>query len=246
MSTPSTRQYSVPLGSEVSAHACAVSVSKSATGLVKAGLAATWSCEDRPAGVCHRKMTTWPAAKLAPCAGASSVGGGCRVIFTETVSARQVAVRTTGVLVVTCRVVIVKLTSWPAAVTLAGTDAAGELLAMVITLPLGAFPLNSSVPTTSVPPEKKLGRDLPSSCWLDSMNTWFRLAGSTVSGAVTAWPPSVALRVSGARAGDLQRLDREAPLRLPGGDLGLTAELPPPSGLLLARAMVAPPDGRGW
>jgi hypothetical protein len=74
-----------------------------------------------------------------------------------TVLPRQVALRTTGVLFVTARVVIVKLTSWPAAVTLAGTDAACELLAMVMTVPLGAFPLNSSEPTKSVPPEKKFG-----------------------------------------------------------------------------------------
>src|SRR5690348_2901632 len=76
-------------------------------------------------------MTTWPVAKLTPDAGARRVGGGWRVIFAETVLPRQVAVMVTGVLVVTCRVVIVKLTSWPAAVTLAGTDAAGELLARV-------------------------------------------------------------------------------------------------------------------
>src|SRR5215469_15491737 len=124
MSTPSTRQYSFPLGNgEVTAHAWALLVSTSTTGLVNAGLSATWSCEDRPAGVCQRKMTTWPVAKLAPDAGARRVGGGWRVIFAETVLPRQVAVMVTGVLVVTCRVVIVKLASWPAAVTLAGTDA---------------------------------------------------------------------------------------------------------------------------
>jgi hypothetical protein len=82
-------------------------------------------------------MTTRPVAKLAPAAGAISVGGGCRVIFTLTVLARQVAVITTGVLVVTGWVVMLKLASWPVAVTLAGTDAAGELLAMVMTLRLG-------------------------------------------------------------------------------------------------------------
>jgi hypothetical protein len=131
--------------------------------------------------VCHRRMTTRPAAKLTPAAGASSVGGGCRVIFTETVLARQVAVRITGVLAVTCPVVIVKLTSWPVAVTLAGTEAAGELLAIVMALAPGAFPLNSRLPTTSVPPEKKLCTYLPSSCSLDSMNTWLRLAGSPPS-----------------------------------------------------------------
>ena len=35
---------------------------------------------------------------------------------------------------------------------------AGVLLAMVIALPLGAFPLNRIVPTRSVPPEKKFGK----------------------------------------------------------------------------------------
>src|ERR1700691_941042 len=99
MSTPRIRQYRVPLGSEARAHAWAVSVSKSTIGLVKAGLSATWSCEDSPVGVCHRRMTTRPSAKLTPGAGAISVGGGCRVSFTETVLALQVAVRTTGVLV---------------------------------------------------------------------------------------------------------------------------------------------------
>src|SRR5215469_16088591 len=100
MSTPSTRQYSFPLGNgEVTAHDWEVLVSRSTTGLVNAGLLATWSCEDRPAGVCQRKMTTWPLAKLSPGAGVRRVGGGWRVIFTETVSPRQVAVIVTGVLV---------------------------------------------------------------------------------------------------------------------------------------------------
>src|SRR5215472_5500311 len=144
MSTPSTRQYSVPLGSgEVTAHAWAEFVLTSTAGFVNAGLSATWSCEDRPRPVCQRKMTTWPVAKLAPEAGESRVGGGWRIIFAETVLPRQVAVMSTGVLVVTCLVVIEKETSWPAAVTLAGTETAGELLASVTTVPLGAFPLNS-------------------------------------------------------------------------------------------------------
>src|SRR6516165_11315382 len=116
-------------------------------------------------------MTTWPVAKLAPGAGARRVGGGWRVIFAETVLPRQVAVMVTGVLVVTCWVVIEKDTSWPAAVTLAGTDAAGELLARVTTVPLGAFPLNSSVPICGVPPEKTLGVDRPSSFWFEPRNT---------------------------------------------------------------------------
>ncbi len=183
-------------------------------------------------------------AKLAAGAGVRSVGGGCRVIFTETVLARQVAVMTTGVLVVTCRVVISKLTSWPAAVTLDGTDAAGELLARLTTLPLGAFPLNSSVLTTSVPPEKKLGTDEPSTFWLDSMNTWLRRAGSTVNGAVTAWPPSVALRVSAARRatcnGSIVKLACVCPAGI-GIDCGTAAAF----GLLLARVIVAPPVGAG-
>ena len=89
---------------------------------------------------------------------------------------RQVAVITTGVLAVTGRVVMLKVTSWPMAGTLAGTDAAGELLAKETMVPLGALPLNSRVPATLVPPEKKLGTELPSSCWLDSINTWLRLA----------------------------------------------------------------------
>ena len=111
-------------------------------------------------------MTTWPVAKLAPDAGACWAGGGCRVIFTETVLALHVAVMVPGVLVVTCRVVIVKLASWPAAVTLAGTDAAGEPLARVTTLPLGAFPLNSSGPASELPPEKMFGVDRLSTCSL--------------------------------------------------------------------------------
>src|ERR1700728_621552 len=169
---------------------------KSVIGLVKARLSATWSCEDRPAGVCQRRMTTWPVAKCAPDDGDWRVGGGWRVIFAETVLARQVAVMTTGVLVVTWLVVIVKVAPWPVAVTLAGTTAGGELLARVMTLPLGAFPLNSRLPIWGVPPENLFGTDRPSSFWLEPMYTWFRLAGSTVSGAVVAWPPRVALRVS--------------------------------------------------
>jgi hypothetical protein len=74
-------------------------------------------------------MTTWPVAKPAPVAGAWRVGGGWRIIFTETVFPRQVAPRTTGVVAVTCRVATEKEPNWPVAVTLAGPDAAGELLA---------------------------------------------------------------------------------------------------------------------
>src|SRR5262249_52303315 len=57
-------------------------VSGSTTGVVDGGLSATWSCEDRPCGVCQRKMTTWPVGKLAPAAGAWSDGGGWSVMFT--------------------------------------------------------------------------------------------------------------------------------------------------------------------
>jgi hypothetical protein len=41
MSTPSTRQYSLPPGSDISACACEVLVSKSAIGFLKARLSAT-------------------------------------------------------------------------------------------------------------------------------------------------------------------------------------------------------------
>lgn len=107
---------------------------------------------------------------------------------------------TTGVVAVTCRVVIEKETSWPAAVTLAGTDAAGELLASVTTVPLGAFPLNSSVPTWGVPPEKTFGVDRPSSFWLEPTNTWLRPAGSTV-GRVDLQLIALDLRVGVRRPG---------------------------------------------
>ena len=136
--------------------------------------------------------------------------------------------------------VIEKEASWPAAVTLAGTDAAGELLAILTALPLGAFPLNSSVPSSAVPPEKTLvGPD-----WLDSMNTWPSAAGSTVSGAVADWPATVAVKVSVAGLDTCSGRIVKLCCPWPAGtttDAGTAAAF----GLLLVRVTVSPPLGAG-
>src|SRR5690242_11328536 len=126
----------------MTAQAWAVLVLRSTAGLLKDGLSATWSCEDRPCGVCQRKMTTWPVANFAPVAGAWSDGGGWRVMFTLMLWPRQVAVITTGVVAVTCWVVMLKVGNWPGRTsTVAGTVAAGELLDRSKVLPTGATPL---------------------------------------------------------------------------------------------------------
>jgi hypothetical protein len=76
------------------------------------------------------------------------------------------------------------------------------------------------------------------------MNTWLRLAGSTVSGAVTAWPASVALKLSVAGRATCSGWIVKLPCACPAGirtDGGTAAAF----GLLLARAMVVPPAGAG-
>src|SRR5271170_5561337 len=103
-------------------------------------------------------MTTWPVGKLAPAAGAWSDGGGWRVMFTLMLWPRQVAVMTTGVVVVTCWVVMLKVGDSPGRTsTVAGTDAAGELLDRSMTLLTGAIPLNRIEPISGVPPVKMFG-----------------------------------------------------------------------------------------
>src|SRR6185437_5075663 len=175
----------------MTAQAWAVSVLRSTTGLLNDGVPATWSCEDRPCGVCQRKMTTCPVGKLAPVAGAWSDGGGWRVMFTLMLWPRQVAVMVTGVVVVTCWVVMLKVGSWPGSTsTVAGTVAAGELLDRVKVLPTGATPLVRIEPICGVPPVKMFGVGGPA-----SMSICMRLAGSTVSGALADWLPMAALSV---------------------------------------------------
>jgi len=116
-------------------------VSKSAIGLVKAGLSATWSCEDSRQGCATEDDPHGRRRSSPPAAGAMSVGGGCRVIFTETVLARQVAVKDHRRVLWSPAGGDRETDELSVAVTLAGTEAAGELLARVMTLPRGAFPV---------------------------------------------------------------------------------------------------------
>src|SRR6516225_4227742 len=175
----------------MTAQAWAVLVLRSTTGLLNDGLSATWSCEDRPCGVCQRKMTTCPVGKLAPFAGVWSVGGGWRVMFTLMLLPRQVAVMTTGVVVVTCWVVMLKVGNRPGRTsTVAGTVAAGELLDRLKVLPTGATPLVRIEAISGVPPVKMFGTGGPA-----SMSICMRPAGSTVSGALADRLPIAALSV---------------------------------------------------
>src|SRR5690348_12881043 len=224
----------------MTAQAWAVSVLKSSIGLLNDGLSATWSCEDRPCGVCQRKMTTWPVGKLAPFAGAWSDGGGWRVMFTLMLWPRQVAVMTTGVVAVTCWVVMLKVGSRPGRTsTVGGTLAAGELLDSVKVLPTGATPLVRIEPISGVPPVKMFGVGGPA-----AMSICMRLAGSTVSGALADWLPIAALsvRLAGLRTCS----GRIAKVRCPWPagtttDVGTAAAF----GLLLVSVTVSPPLGAG-
>src|SRR5215471_1635937 len=224
----------------MTAQAWAVLVLRSTTGLLNDGLSATWSCEDRPCGVCQRKMTTWPVGKLAPAAGAWSDGGGWRVMFTLMLLPRQVAVMVTGVVVVTCWVVMLNVGSLPGRTsTVAGTVAAGELLDRLKVLPTGANPLVRIEPICGVPPVKMFGVGGPA-----PMSISMRLAGSTVRGAVADWLPMAALsvRLAGLRTCSGRIANDFCPW--PAGtttDAGTAAAL----GLLLVRATVSPPLGAG-
>jgi hypothetical protein len=99
----------------------------------------------------------------------------------------QVAVMVAVVVVVVVTCLVVTTNVMFGAVTLVGTDTAGESLTRSITLPLGATPLNSMLPVGVAPPEKMFSTGGPA-----PMKSCMMLGGSTVSGLVTVLAPRVA------------------------------------------------------